>query len=325
MTDIMANFNPPRISIIIRALNEAKFLPECLSMISSQKYEGDVEIVLVDSGSTDATLIIAENYSAKVVHIRKEEFTFGKSLNLGCEHSTGEILVLLSAHCIPTDDTWLNQLIKPIVEDISVYAYGRQIPRETVSKYSEGMVFKKYYPVQSAIPQVGYFCNNANSAISRHAWAEHKFDESLTGLEDMELAKRLVDADETVSYVAESVVEHIHEESWKRVKVRYEREAVALAQVDPNLTISSIYAIQIFTASIFLDWQSLKRKSFKTAIEIITYRFCQFYGAFIGSCANNARISKMKNEYFYPTTSATIIELGGKYENSRTSSNEGTQ
>ena len=128
------------------ALNEAKFLPQCLQKINDQDYGGPVEVVVVDSGSTDDTVRIAANFGAKIVHISKSEFTFGRSLNMGCAASNGEVLVLLSAHCIPCNENWLQALVNPLLEETSEYSYGRQIPRNGVSKFSEGMVFRKILP-----------------------------------------------------------------------------------------------------------------------------------------------------------------------------------
>ena len=68
-----------KISIIIRALNEEKYLPECLQKISEQNYKGEIEIILVDSGSADSTVEIAKAYGSKVVFITKQDFSYGKS------------------------------------------------------------------------------------------------------------------------------------------------------------------------------------------------------------------------------------------------------
>src|SRR3546814_13773450 len=92
-------------------------------------------------------------------------------------------------------------------------------------------MFLKYFPAQSCIPQQGFFCNNANAAIIKVAWAQHRFDEDVTGLEDMVLAKQLWLAGEKIGYVADAVVEHIHEERWALEKSRYEREDLALQGV----------------------------------------------------------------------------------------------
>ena len=307
----MKEYTAPSVSIIVRTLNEAKFLPECLQKIKKQSYPGVVEVVVVDSGSTDDTVRIAENFGANIVHISKSEFTFGRSLNIGCAASSGDILVLLSAHCIPCDEEWLHNLVAPLIEKKSSYVYGRQVPRQGASKFSEGMVFRKYYPDYSSVPQVGYFCNNANSAILRTAWETFPFNEILTGLEDMELGKRLVDNGALLSYVSSSVVEHIHEESWSRIKIRYEREAAALVDIEPNLNLSLMQAVKLFLLSSVSDIRELGAKSLLNITEVLCYRACQYYGSFIGSKASKVRIDKMRNEYFYPKTKGKVVTLGG--------------
>ena len=59
---------PVKTSIVIRTLNEAKHLEKLLKGIHDQNYR-DWEIVLIDSGSTDGTLEIAERYGANIHHI----------------------------------------------------------------------------------------------------------------------------------------------------------------------------------------------------------------------------------------------------------------
>ena len=65
------------VSVVIRTLNEERYLPELLESIKAQKSERfSVEVVLVDSGSTDNTLMIAESFGARIVHIAKRDFSF---------------------------------------------------------------------------------------------------------------------------------------------------------------------------------------------------------------------------------------------------------
>lgn len=315
----------PNVTIVIRALNEAEFLPECLSSVLDQDYDGEVEIVLVDSGSTDRTVEIAESYNCKIVHIKKSDFSFGRSLNMGCLAARGDVLVLLSAHCIPTDRFWLKNLVQPISDGVCEYSYGRQIARQGISKFSEGMVFKKYYPEKSTSPQVGYFCNNANSAIKRTTWDALRFNEVLTGLEDMELARRLVSAGGSVSYIAESTVEHIHREDWVRIKIRYEREAVAMTDIEPNLNLSFWKACKMFFHGVIADTQKIKNTDFGIMREIILYRACQYWGSYVGSSASRKKIERMQDEYFYPKQKDETIIIGDGNGHNRVASNEGTQ
>ena len=195
------------------------------------------KIVIVDSGSTDNTLDIARQFGCRIVHIRKQEFSYGRSLNMGCDASSGEVLVFISGHCIPTNPRWLPSLISPLGRDEIVYTYGAQVGHQK-TKFSEQQHFAKYFPSQSKLPQEGFFCNNANAALLKSVWKENYFDENLTGLEDMHLSKRLVSQGFRIGYVAEALVLHIHEESWSQVRRRFEREAIALQHVMPEVHIS---------------------------------------------------------------------------------------
>lgn len=316
---------PPNVTVVIRALNEAKFLPECLSSVLDQDYDGQIEIVLVDSGSTDCTIEIAQSYNCKIVHIKKSDFSFGRSLNMGCSAARGDVLILLSAHCIPTDRFWLKNLVLPISDGVCDYSYGRQIARLGISKFSEGMVFKKYYPEKTSSPQVGYFCNNANSAIKRTTWNALRFNEALTGLEDMELARRLVSMGGSVSYIAESAVEHIHLENWARIKIRYEREAVAMTDIEPNLNLNFWKAFKMFFHGVIADTRELKNTDFSTANEIILYRASQYWGSYVGSSASRKKIERMQDEYFYPKNKDEVIIIGDSNEHNSVATNEGTQ
>jgi len=223
------------VSVIIRTYNEERYLKRLLDGIRAQKSDAfEIEIVIVDSGSTDSTLKIAEQNQCRITHIKKSDFSFGRSLNVGCDFGQGDYLVFVSGHCIPADDHWLELLVIPLVKNSCSYSYGRQLGHES-TKYSECRLFDKHFPDYSKIPQKGFFCNNANAAISRKAWEKFRFDEELSGLEDMDLAKKIVACGGVIGYVADAPVYHIHNESWQQVKTRYEREAYALKSIMPEI------------------------------------------------------------------------------------------
>ncbi|HPO57683.1 MAG TPA: glycosyltransferase family A protein, partial [Anaerolineaceae bacterium] len=101
----------PACSIVIRAYNEEKHIGRLLDGIMQQTVK-DVQIILVDSGSTDATMAIARRYPVEVVTIRPQEFTFGRSLNLGISHARAEVVVMASAHVYPVYPDWLERLLR---------------------------------------------------------------------------------------------------------------------------------------------------------------------------------------------------------------------
>ena len=290
------------VSLVIRTLNEATYLDELLRVIGSQiKDDFDVEVIIIDSGSTDGTLSIAESHGCRITFITKEQFTFGRSLNMGSDFATGDILVYVSGHCIPSENTWLTKLIKPIRDGTAGYTYGRQVGRDT-TKYSEEKIFEKYFPFESKIPQNGFFCNNANSAIDRKIWSEYKFDEQVTGLEDMELAKRYCDQKGKVAYVAQACVYHIHNETWSQTRRRYEREAIALQLIMPEVQIGFFDMLRYIWVSVISDCKAAVTEGCftKEFTGIIKFRIAQFTGSYRGNHDHRALSKKRKENYFYP-------------------------
>lgn len=290
-----------KLSIVIRTLNEDKYLGELLSVIKAQKVDHEVEVVVIDSGSTDATLRLAKEANVRITHIKKDDFSFGRSLNDGCAYADGDILVFVSGHCVPKSNSWLATLVEPLLTGEAGYTYGRQLGRDT-TKFSEHQVFGKYFPARQATENADYFCNNANAAMLRSVWQDYKFDENITGLEDMELAKRFVSNGGKVSYVPAAGVFHIHDESWSQVRWRYEREALALQNIVPELGLSAFEALRFFFASIFFDARAaLSEGSFRRHLtSIISYRSAQYLGSYSGGKLGRAVTHEQKQRYFFP-------------------------
>lgn len=289
-------------SIVIRTYNEGKHIGALLKAIMDQEWNPeDREIVVVDSGSTDGTLQIAQCFPVRVVHIRKEDFSFGRSLNMGCAAATGEALVFVSGHCIPVTGSWLGDLVAPLGRDGVVYTYGGQIGNGE-SYFSECQIFAKYFPPESRIPQDGYFCNNANSALLRSVWASRPFHEGLTGLEDMHLAKQLVGAGHRIGYVANAAVFHLHDETWAQIKRRFEREAIALQDIMPEVHLSFLDFVRYWLSAVSLDLHAAARGRalLDKAPEIVLYRLMQYWGAYRGNHIHRAMSKRRKEAYYYP-------------------------
>lgn len=291
-------------SIVIRTLNEATYLDDLLVMVGRQQLRGlAVEVVLIDSGSTDETVDIARQHGCRITTIAKQEFSFGRSLNRGCAFATGDILVFISGHCVPVNEHWLQNLCQPLIDGTVSYTYGRQVGDDD-SQFSERRIFAKYFPETSAIPQAGFFCNNANSAILRKAWDTQRFDEDLTGLEDMALAKQLVAQGHKVGYVAEAPVFHHHRETWAAVRRRFEREAIALQQIMPEVHLTRLDVLRYVASSVLMDWKSAARHGKLRASfwDILRYRVAQYTGSYAGNNDHRKVSQDRKEEFFFPTT-----------------------
>lgn len=110
-----------KVSIIIPTYNEEEHLPSCLGSISSLNYlKNDIELVVVDNGSTDSTREIAESYGAKV--LCNDSLNVSGLRNLGVSESTGEIIAFVDADCIVTEGWLSNASI--YFDDLDVAAWG---------------------------------------------------------------------------------------------------------------------------------------------------------------------------------------------------------
>ena len=219
------NVHSPETTILVRAFNEERWLPEVLAALDRQTYR-DFELLLVDSGSVDRTREIFAAHGGRVVRMRSDDFTFGHSLNVGISHARGSFIVILSAHAIPISETWLERLIAPLRQPQTAMVFGGQ-RGHPLSKFSEARDFERVFPAKSQLmDEYDVFVNNANSAIRRDLWERHQFDEGLPGLEDAEWAKHWVLRDMEVRYEADASIYHIHTESWPQVRHRFYREGI---------------------------------------------------------------------------------------------------
>jgi len=186
----MKNF---KFSIIIRTLNEEKWLSSVLEAIKKQKYE-NYEVIIIDSGSTDKTLEICEKYNSKIVKIEKSRFNYSYASNIGAENATGDILCYLSGHSVPVNNDYLqraNELFNN--EDIGgVYGDVIALPDGSiVEKIFNNLGYKKALNrgiiYEREIHPGILSCSNA--LLRRNIWENHRFKEELGhGGEDVEMA-----------------------------------------------------------------------------------------------------------------------------------------
>ena len=103
---------PQAVALIIRCFNEEAHIGRLLTGTMRQTRRPE-EIIVVDSGSTDATVAIASAFDVKIVSIAPERFSFGRALNVGLAAAQAEVAVFASAHVYPLYDTWIEHLVAP--------------------------------------------------------------------------------------------------------------------------------------------------------------------------------------------------------------------
>lgn len=296
--------NALKVSIVVRCLNELANLKNLFVLLKKQTFT-NFEIIFVDSGSDDGSLQFVEKLKKDeylditILSIKKEDFTFGRSLNIGFKEAKGQIIISLSAHCFPTSNDWIEQYVKDFnrSEKIGI-VYGRQIAHEN-TKFSEESILKKLFLNKSSF-QNHSFNNNGNSATLKSLWSLYNFDEDLSGLEDIDYAKFVLKNENEIYYSAEACVKHYHDESYSQIRNRYKREAFALKIIYPKKKKNLFQLFTMFLKDIIYDFKNKKFsnvKNGKNNIDIFRYRFNQFIGTYSGYKKNI--YEKYEKKYFY--------------------------
>jgi rhamnosyltransferase len=201
------------IGVVIRTLDEAELIGRCLETLAGQRGGHELDVVVVDSGSTDATVEIAEAHGARVIHIVPADFDYSKALNLGIEEVRGDLVVLLSAHAIPLDDEWLGRMIAPFSDaDVAGVCSGQVAwpgaPWWELARIQG--IFGRERRVYTAGDTHAMVFSNAASCIRRSVWRDAPF--KLPAAEDLDWAQRVVAAGLTVIYEPAAAVYHSHDE-----------------------------------------------------------------------------------------------------------------
>jgi len=290
----------PSCSIVIRAYNEEAHIGKLLAGIAAQSLK-NVQIILVDSGSTDQTVQIAQNFPVEIVSIKPEEFTFGRSLNMGIAQARSEIVVMASAHVYPVYPDWLETLLAPFTDEKIGLSYGMQRGAEK-TQFSEHQIFHHWFPDHSTSRQITPFCNNANAAIRRSLWEKHPYDEALPGLEDLAWGKWAQEAGYAIAYCAEAEVIHVHNESLNGIYNRYRREGMAFKQIYPHETFTRRDLYRLFFQNTFTDWREAAkhRRFFKDLWNIVRFRWYQFSGTYQGYKQSGPLTWQLKQAFYYP-------------------------
>jgi glycosyltransferase involved in cell wall biosynthesis len=290
----------------VRAYNEEKAIGRLIEGILQQTIQ-DVEIILVDSGSTDATIQVARQaaqscrYPLQVVQITPQEFTFGRSLNRGIAQASSERIAIASAHVYPVYADWLERLLAPLDDPQVALAYGKQ-RGDATTKFPEQQIFAHWYPDQSRSRQEHPFCNNANAAIRRSLWEQRPYDETLSGLEDLEWAHWAQSQGWAIAYIAQAEIIHVHQETPRGVYNRYRREAMTFKRIFPHEHFHLGDFVRLTTTNIASDlWHAARQGVLWPHFNsILWFRWMQFWGTYQGYRHSGPLTWQLRQTFYYP-------------------------
>ncbi|MFI4992223.1 MAG: glycosyltransferase family 2 protein [Solirubrobacterales bacterium] len=208
------------ISIVIPVKDGGSDLVRCLQGIGAQVIDDEVEIVVIDSGSTDTSVEEAHKRGAIVREIPPPEFSHGSARNLGASLASGELLVFISQDAHPVDERWLEHLTGPLREQESLVGgvYGRQLPHPGATppeRYFLDFLYGAQARRQSAagtheLTMETTLFSNVNAAMPRSLWKRFPFVEDIIMSEDQDWSRRILLDGFTVAYEPMAAVRHSH-------------------------------------------------------------------------------------------------------------------
>lgn len=170
-------------SVIVRTWNSERTLERSIASVRAQTVEA--EVLVVDSGSSDGTLALAERLADRVLCVPGGGFSFGGALNAGAAAASAQAHVALSSHCALPHRTWVEVALANLAEpevvatcSADVDAVGAPL-RQAVRAFHDQLVAHPFWG----------FTNHA-SAWSARVWQQHPFDERLPACEDREWSWR---------------------------------------------------------------------------------------------------------------------------------------
>jgi GT2 family glycosyltransferase len=141
------------ISILLPVKNGAAKLRALLPRIFSQRIRDSIEIIAIDSGSTDDTVEVLRQFSAKILSIEPHTFNHGLTRNLLARYAHGDVLVFINQSTLPSDDQWLANLVAPLASDTPVAGVcSRILPHPDADRLTckDGMADLNASPQHSA-------------------------------------------------------------------------------------------------------------------------------------------------------------------------------
>ena len=214
-----------KVSVVIPTLNAGSEFVWMLRKLRAQCGVRDIEIVVVDSGSTDGTVQAARNADAVVVEILPSEFSHSHARNLGADHASGDYLLFMVQDAYPIGDYWMQGMLAYLQDHA-----GEGLAAASCAEYSRSdsdmmydSMIHTHYTFLGCLEydRIGQFAGDDHMAlrsqgqlsdvsclIGRSCFQEFRYRGNYA--EDLDLGIRLIKSGKKVAMLASVKVIHSH-------------------------------------------------------------------------------------------------------------------
>ena len=218
------------VTVAIPVLNGGPLLDEVLHAVRGPRVDRELELLVIDSGSSDGSPEVARRHGARVHEIPKSEFSHGGTRNLAMELARGEHVAFLSQDATPAHEGWLAALLEGFeqAEDVAAvfgpheprpdashvlkaemdrhfasWGGGREIDLQRLDRSPAGIAAYRDFPGQLT------FLSDVNCALARCAWERVPYRE-VPYAEDQLLGRELIEAGFAKVFHPQARVLHSH-------------------------------------------------------------------------------------------------------------------
>jgi len=206
-----------KVTVIVRTFNVEWVIDQTLSALMKQQGV-DIELMIVDSGSTDATLDIIALYPHKFIEIESGTYFPGKVLNRAISESKTELIVFVNSDVVLLDSYTIARLIEPLKEADIAASYGRQIARPEADLWVRHD-YERAFSITGEQPDWMHY-SLPIAAMKKCAWIKQKFYTLAWGSEDTYWGVEIKEKGFKIAYVKDAIAMHSHNYTLKQLASR---------------------------------------------------------------------------------------------------------
>ena len=244
------------VTIAILTRNAGPLLRRLLESVARQQTSRTIEVMAVDSGSTDGTLDLLNAHGVRVLSIPADQFDWGRTRDFAYQHARSPIIVNLSQDAVPMEPAWLENLVRPLSDPRVGASCGSSMPDPERGfpqfPWERNGYFYFTREIAKFVKQYGKGLSFANSAVPRAVWERLRFDEQPTG-EDFQFQKKLHAAGLAIAFPEDAPVLHHHNYSLGGLWRRCRNEGFALRLLGCPYNEADL-AIDVLSPAKYVQW-----------------------------------------------------------------------
>ncbi len=294
------------VSVLMPVRNGGTRLEAVLAALGRQRVDARVEIVAVDSTSTDGSVEALRSVGATILRIDPQDFEHGLTRNLAAGYARGEVLVFLNQQSLPADDFWLQALLTAlrvapdvagacsrVLPDESADALVRKDGRAELSggERQEVRRIESWPSYQAMTPHVRRAFLNFHTvaaAVRADVFGRHPFKSVRTIGEDLLWAQEVVEAGYALVHEPASRVYHSHAYSLRDRFMRNVDDGAANQDI-VGRGLPEAEVLPMIRALVQDDWRYLDAEGLGGAdleswqVEAVLRRTAQIVGQWLGA------------------------------------------